>query len=87
MVMDMPVNKVKYTLDKIEDGQYAFLEFPNEVNRLIIPANEINGEISEGDIVLIRKEESGYKLEVIYEETEKMKEKVSNLLEKLKNKK
>lgn len=87
MVMDMPVNKVKYTLDKIEDGQYVFLEQGNEENQLLITATEINVEIAEGNIVLISKVDSIYEFEVLIEETEDMQDKVSKLLEKLKNKK
>ena len=85
--MAMPANKVKYTLDKIEDGQYVFLEYQNEENQLLIPATEINAEIVEGNIVLISKTDSNYEFEVLIEETEDMRDKVSNLLEKLKNKK
>ncbi|MEK4403411.1 DUF3006 family protein [Sporosarcina sp. FSL K6-6792] len=81
------MTKVKYTLDKIEDGQYVFLEHQNEENQLLIPAAEINVEISEGSIVLISKTDSVYEFEVLIEETEDMRDKVSNLLEKLKNKK
>ncbi|WP_342505592.1 DUF3006 family protein [Sporosarcina sp. FSL K6-2383] len=77
----------KYTLDKIEDSQYVFLEHPEEINQLLIPKEEITVEISEGDIVLIEETESGYTIELQKEETENTREKVSNLLEKLKNKK
>lgn len=87
MVMGMPANKIKYTLDKMEDGQYVFLEHQNEENQLLIPAAEINVEISEGSIVLISKTDSVYEFEVLIVETEDMRDKVSNLLEKLKNKK
>lgn len=85
--MDMRANKAKYTLDRIEEGQYVFLEHSNEENQLLIPATEINVEIVEGNIVLISSSESGYEFEVLIEETQDMKEKVSSLLEKLKNKK
>ena len=81
------MTKVKYTLDKIEDGQYVFLEHPNEENQLLIPASEINVEIAEGDIVLISQVDSKYEIEVLIEETGDMKEKVTSLLDKLKNKK
>lgn len=87
MVMGMHVNKVKYTLDRIEDGQHVFLEYNNEENQLLIPTNEVPAEITEGDIVLISKVDSVYEFEVLIEETQDMKEKVSSLLEKLKNKK
>lgn len=78
--------KVKYTLDKIEDGQFVFLEYPAEENQLLIPATEVNMKISEGDIVLISKVDSVYGFEILTEETGDMKEKVSSLLDKLKNK-
>ncbi len=87
MVTVMRVNKVKYTLDRIEEGQYVFLKHPDEENQLLVPSYEVTGEISEGDIVLISRLESGYEIEALIEESEDMKEKVSNLLEKLKNKK
>lgn len=86
-VMDMHVNKVKYTLDKIEDGQYVFLEHQNEENQLLIPDAEINADIAEGDIVLISRVDSKYEIEILIEETGDMKEKVTSLLDKLKNKK
>ena len=81
------MGKVKYTLDRVEEGQYVFLEYPDEERQLLIPSNEVTGEISEGDIVLISRLESIYEIEALMEETEDMKEKVSNLLKKLKNKK
>jgi hypothetical protein len=77
----------KYTLDRIEDGQYVFLEHPAEEIQLLIPAHEITGEIAEGGIVLISQTESGYEIEPLIEETEITREKVNDLLEKLKNKK
>lgn len=80
------MTKVKYTLDKIEGGQYVFLEHPNEENQLLIPASEINVEVAEGSIVLISQVDSVYEIEPLIEETEDMKEKVADLLEKLKNK-
>ncbi|MFS0577286.1 DUF3006 family protein [Sporosarcina sp. 179-K 3D1 HS] len=83
----MRVNKGKYTLDRIEEDQYVFLKHPKEENQLLIPENDITGEISEGDIVLICRSESGYEIEVLIEETEITREKVDNIIEKLKNKK
>lgn len=77
----------KYTLDQITDGQYVFLEYPEEVNQLIIPEGEITKKLSEGDIVNIAKSDSRYEINVLKEETKITKEKVSSLLEKLKNKK
>ena len=80
------MTKVKYTLDKIEDGQYVFLEHRNEENQLLIPSSEVNAEIVEGSIVLISQVDSEYEIEPLIEETEDMKEKVISLLDKLKNK-
>ena len=77
----------KYTLDQISDGQYVFLEYPDEVNQVNITENEINKKLSEGDIVSITKVDAKYEIEVLEEETTDMKDKVSSLLEKLKNKK
>jgi hypothetical protein len=54
---------MKYTLDRIEDGQYVFFEHPDEENQLLIPANEITGGVVEGDIVVISRLESGYEIE------------------------
>lgn len=76
----------KYTLDQISDGLYVFLERENEENQLIIPAADINIEITEGDIVLINQSESGYEIDTLIEETEITRGKVSSLLDKLKNK-
>jgi hypothetical protein len=81
------MEKVKYTFDKIEDGQYLFLKHSNEESQLLISENEVTTEISEGNIVLISELDSVYEFEVLIEETEDMRDKVSNLLEKLKNKK
>ncbi len=81
------MKKVKYTLDKIEDGQYVFLKHSNEESQLLISENEVTTEISEGNIVLISELDSVYEFEALIDETEDMREKVSNLLDKLKNKK
>ncbi|KXH86923.1 DUF3006 family protein [Sporosarcina sp. HYO08] len=76
----------KYTLDRIDDGLYVFLEYPDEVNQLLIPVDEVNVNIAQGDIVEISKPEFGYEIKVLKEETEVALEKVNNLLQKLKKK-
>lgn len=73
----------KYTLDRIEDDIYVLLEHPEEVNEYLIKVNEYDGTLAEGDIVVISE---GTIIEVLDVETKDMKEKVSNLIEKLKNK-
>lgn len=77
----------KYTLDRIDDGFYVFLKRDEESEQLIIPLEEVEVNLNEGDIVEIETNETGYQFEVLKEETSDMKEKVSNLLEKIKNKK
>ena len=47
----------KYTLDQISEGQYVFLEYPEEINQLLIPEGEITRKLSEGDIVEISKKD------------------------------
>ncbi|WP_060210294.1 DUF3006 domain-containing protein [Sporosarcina koreensis] len=74
----------KYTLDRIENKMYVLLDYPNEEKQLLIPVNKYNGELAEGDIVVI---ENDMIVEVLEQETQDMKKKVSSLLEKLKNKK
>jgi len=56
-------------------------------NQLLIYVFEVTREISKGDIILISQSVSGYEIEPLIEETVDMKEKVTSLLEKLKNKK
>ncbi|MCG7344779.1 DUF3006 domain-containing protein [Sporosarcina sp. ACRSL] len=76
--------KTKYTLDRIENDMYVLLEYPTEERQLLIPVNKYTGKLAEGDIVLI---EGEMIVEVLKQETNDMKEKVSSLLERLKNKK
>lgn len=77
---------MRYTLDRIEGNQYVFLEQPEEINELVIPKELVRVEVSEGDIVNIEKRKSEYLIEILKEETEDMREKVIDLIEKLKNK-
>jgi len=77
----------KYTLDQITDGQYIFLERPEEINQFSIPENEITEKLSEGDIVNIQEVDGIYRVNILKEETRITRKKVNDLLEKLKNKK
>ena len=79
--------KKQYTLDRIDDGFYVFLQHSNEEEELLIAASKVSVKLSEGDIVFISKTESDYLIEPLEIETGLMKDKVSSLLEKLKNKK
>lgn len=76
----------KYTLDQITDGQYVFLERPDEEIQLLISSDKINVELKEGDIVTINESNNGYNIEVLEEETKITLDKVNALLEKLQNK-
>ncbi|NME06549.1 DUF3006 domain-containing protein [Psychrobacillus sp. BL-248-WT-3] len=75
----------KYTLDRIEEGMYVFLEAPEEMNQLILPTSTFDLELDEGDIVNITTTDEGYQLEVLKEETLDRREEISALLEDLIN--
>lgn len=76
----------KYTLDRIEEGIYVFLEYPEEENQLLIQVDQVDEIFHESDIVCISSEGQQYKIELQIDETQITREKVNNLLEKLKNK-
>ncbi|MER2009634.1 MAG: DUF3006 domain-containing protein [Psychrobacillus sp.] len=75
----------KYTLDRIEEGMYVFLEAPEEMNQLILPTSTFDLELNEGDIVNITTTDEGYQMEVLKEETLDRREEISALLEDLIN--
>lgn len=75
-----------YTLDQITNGQYVFLERPDEEVQLLIPADKINTDLKEGDIVTIKEGSNGYEIEVLQKVTEDTLKKVNDLLQKLQNK-
>ena len=75
----------KYTLDRIEEGMYVFLEAPEEMNQLILPTSTFDLELEEGDIVNITTTDEGYQLEVLKEETLARRKEISALLEDLIN--
>jgi len=76
----------RYTLDRLDDGFYVFLEKGNEEQQLLIPKEEISSVLTEGDIVEIHQNETGYQISVLKEETADRKQQVMDLIEKLKNK-
>lgn len=80
----MSSNK-KYTLDRIEEGMYVFLESPEEMNQLVLPITTFDVTVEEGDIVCITFDGIKYHLKVLKEETLEKRKKVSALLDKLKN--
>lgn len=78
---------MKYTLDRVENGQYVFVEKGNEINEVIISKEFVPFEIAEGDIVNITESEEGYIFEKLEEEQQIRKDDVQSLIDKLKNKK
>lgn len=76
----------KYTLDRVDDFFAVFLSKADETKRLLVSKNLIKVPLREGDLVEIDKSEIGYEIKVLKEETEATREKVSSLLEKIKNK-
>lgn len=78
--------KKKYTLDRIEDGYYVFLPYPDEDDELIISTTKVTPPVREGDIVYLIDRSDHFTAEIQREETTIVKEEVESLLEKLKNK-
>lgn len=76
----------RYTLDRLDDGFYVFLEKGNEEQQLLIPKDKVSIALTEGDIVDIQQNEAGYQISVLKEETANRKQQVMDLIEKLKNK-
>lgn len=76
----------RYTLDRLDDGFYVFLEKGNEEQQLLIPKEEVSTALTAGDIVGIQQNETGYQISVLKEETSDRKQQVMDLIEKLKNK-
>jgi len=86
-VMRVKDNDKKYTLDSLDGDFGKFLLLEDELVQLLIPKNLINLHLDEGDIVEIIKINDTYKITLLQGETEVATEKVSSLLEKLRNKK
>lgn len=75
----------KYTLDRFEESFGVLLKYPNEEEQLLVPNKELE-EFREGDILSVTKNDDGYSFSLLNEETEKMRNKVNDLINKLKNK-
>ena len=76
----------RYTLDRLDDGFYVFLEKGNEEQQLLIPKEKVSIALTAGDIVDIQQNEAGYQISILKEETANRKQQVMDLIEKLKNK-
>lgn len=77
---------MKYTLDRIENNLYVFVEKGNEINELILSADEVILKIEVGEIVNVISDENGYSFELLEDETKTRQEDVQSLIDKLKNK-
>ena len=79
------IQKKKYTLDRMEEDMYVFLEAPEEINELILPTSTFDITLDEGEIVNITTTDEGYQLEVLKKETIERRKEISDLLDELIN--
>ena len=78
--------RVKYTLDRVENDLYIFVEKGNEGNQLVILKEFVPAGIIEGDIVEITIVDDIYTFTKMDTEKEIRKKDVQSLIDKLKNK-
>ena len=77
----------KYTLDRF-DGNYAiFLKHPEEQQQLLIHRADLNVAVKQGDIVNIDDNGQTYTVTLLTNETENQKQKIQDLMAKLRNQK
>lgn len=79
-------NTMKYTLDRIENDLYVFVEKGNEEIQIVIDGELIPFDIFEGEIVEIVIENDVYTFKKLDAEKEIRKDDVQSLINKLKNK-
>jgi hypothetical protein len=79
------VSSTKYTLDRFEGDYAIFLKHPDETAQKLFHRTELPNEIKEGDRVLIE-DEPNFQVTILKEETSHQKERVSSLLDRLRNK-
>lgn len=77
---------MKYTLDRIENDLYVFVEKGNEGNQIEISKDYVPLGIVEGDIIEIKNDNGLYNFKQLNEEKEIRKNEVQSLIDKLKNK-
>ena len=78
--------RVKYTLDRMENDLYVFVEKGNEGNQVEILRELVPAGINEGDIVEITIVDNIYTFTKMDNEKEIRKKDVQSLIDKLKNK-
>ena len=81
------MNNNSYTLDRFEGDYAIFLKRPEETDQLFIHSTKIGVPVNEGDLVQILDDGENYQITVLQEQTKEQKEKVQNLLDRLKNQK
>lgn len=77
---------MKYTLDRIENDLFVFVEKGNEGNQIEILKDYVPLAIVEGDIIEIENDNGLYNFKQLNEEIEIRKNDVQSLIDKLKNK-
>ncbi len=80
------VNSNKFTLDRFEGDYAIFLRQPEETEQKIIHRTELNTEVKQGDIVTIDEDGKHFLVTVLTDETAMQKDKMSSLMQKLRDK-
>jgi hypothetical protein len=82
------VNSIKYTIDRFEGDYAVLLQRDDETIEKIISREELGDSFVEGDILLLTFDNEGklIKVKFLKEETAKVRKRVNDLLNKLKNK-
>ena len=82
------MSSTKYTLDRYEGDYAIFLMADNETAQKIIHRSEMNIELTEGDSVIIDDDaQPPINITLLDKETAAQKEKISKMIEKLRNRK
>lgn len=79
------MNSNKFTLDRFEGDYAIFLRQPEETEQKIIHQTELNAEVKQGDIVTIEEDGKRFLVKVLTDETATQKEKMSSLMQKLRD--
>ena len=75
----------KYTLDRFDEDFAVLLKYPTEDEQLLIPKENLQ-EFVEGDILLVQQDGEAFSFVLLKEETDAMKSKVNDLINKLRTK-
>lgn len=76
----------KYTLDRFEGDYAIFLQRPDETKQLPIHRADIAIEVKQGDIVEVHDNGHTYEVTLLKEETTIQKDRISNLMQQLRDK-